>query len=277
MLKKILLFGVLYLLSLFLVFYLFPRPYSKTTSSLPKKILPFPTITPTPTLSWKKHQNERFGHEISYPPDFKIEEWDIDEAAGLKTLPDGYIYHQARFFGESRRLEILIWANKAKAGIPQFLSWYRHEDLDLKKIPKEANFSIDGISAFRFGYPLIHIFFPYQDKVYELVYQTTGQLSDSVYDQMTGSFKFIKEETGPASLIALAKKELSKKSGINESSVTLVKTEEKIWPDSSLGCPEPGMFYIQVLTPGYLIILEAGGKNFRYHTDLKERVTLCEK
>ncbi|MDQ3328852.1 MAG: hypothetical protein M3506_10065, partial [Chloroflexota bacterium] len=24
------------------------------------------------------------------------------------------------------------------------------------------------------------------------------------------------------------------------------------WPDSALGCPEPGMMYQQVITPGYL-------------------------
>ena len=39
----------------------------------------------------------------------------------------------------------------------------------------------------------------------------------------------------------------------------------KTWPDASLGCPEPGMMYAQVLTPGILVVLSYGGELHRYH------------
>lgn len=48
--------------------------------------------------------------------------------------------------------------------------------------------------------------------------------------------------------------------------VTVVSVEFVQWRDSSLGCPQPGMVYAQVITPGYRIVLEAEGILFEYHT-----------
>jgi hypothetical protein len=57
--------------------------------------------------------------------------------------------------------------------------------------------------------------------------------------------------------------------------IRLVTVESKQWRDSSLGCPREGMKYNQVITPGYLIILEAAGKQFEFHTNTREAVVLC--
>ncbi len=46
------------------------------------------------------------------------------------------------------------------------------------------------------------------------------------------------------------------------SEITLVSTEAKDFGDPSLGCPEPGMAYPQVITPGHRVILEADGRRF---------------
>ena len=56
----------------------------------------------------------------------------------------------------------------------------------------------------------------------------------------------------------------------------MLKVEAVEWRDSSLGCPEPGKAYLQVITPGYLFVLEAGGKTYEYHADRGNRVILCE-
>ena len=48
------------------------------------------------------------------------------------------------------------------------------------------------------------------------------------------------------------------------------------WPDANLGCPQPGMMYAQVITPGYKIVFEAGGIDYTYHTDMHGHVVLCE-
>ena len=49
------------------------------------------------------------------------------------------------------------------------------------------------------------------------------------------------------------------------------------WSDASLGCPQEGFMYAQVITPGYLIILEAQGEQYEYHTDQTTNVVLCQE
>ena len=61
------------------------------------------------------------------------------------------------------------------------------------------------------------------------------------------------------------------------SDVTLVSMEATDWSDASLGCPQEGMMYAQVITPGYLMVLEADGQQYTYHTDQNTSVTLCEQ
>jgi len=60
--------------------------------------------------------------------------------------------------------------------------------------------------------------------------------------------------------------DLSKRTGIPVSDIKVVSVEAVQWPDTSVGCPQPGMMYAQVITPGYLIVLEAGGKTYEYHS-----------
>ncbi len=62
---------------------------------------------------------------------------------------------------------------------------------------------------------------------------------------------------------------------IGAAEINVVKVEATDWPDASLGCPKEGVAYIQVITPGYRITLEAGGKQYDYHTDAVKRVLLC--
>lgn len=44
--------------------------------------------------------------------------------------------------------------------------------------------------------------------------------------------------------------------------VTLISLQAHDFNDSSLGCPEPGMAYQQVVTPGHSAIVEAEGRRF---------------
>ena len=49
------------------------------------------------------------------------------------------------------------------------------------------------------------------------------------------------------------------------------------WNDSSLGCPEPGRAYMQVITPGYRVILFANGREYEYHTNRQNMAIRCPK
>jgi hypothetical protein len=79
------------------------------------------------------------------------------------------------------------------------------------------------------------------------------------------------------SAVEAAKKDLSRRLNVRQESIELAgPIEEVTWPDSSLGCPEPGMMYSQVLTPGYRFKLQSGDKLYEYHTG-KGVVKLCER
>jgi hypothetical protein len=86
-------------------------------------------------------------------------------------------------------------------------------------------------------------------------------------------------QTSPATqpLVELAQQALAKEFGIDVAAIRLVQIEEVEWRDSSLGCPKPGMNYLQVITPGYRIILEAQGRSYNYHTDRGKRVVRCDR
>lgn len=72
---------------------------------------------------------------------------------------------------------------------------------------------------------------------------------------------------GPvAGLVAQAVADLAGRLAIAPDAVQVRAVEAVEWPDASLGCPQPGMMYAQVITPGYRIVLEAAGKTYEYHS-----------
>lgn len=46
------------------------------------------------------------------------------------------------------------------------------------------------------------------------------------------------------------------------------------WPDSSLGCPEPGRAYLTVMTPGHKVTLRVGDRIYAVH-ESKNRAAVC--
>lgn len=84
-------------------------------------------------------------------------------------------------------------------------------------------------------------------------------------------------EAMPASIQELTQIHLAGKLGINVDEVKIVRVEETEWRDSSLGCGEKGTAYLTVITPGYIVILEAQGNQYRYHTDLQQHFVQCDR
>jgi hypothetical protein len=62
---------------------------------------------------------------------------------------------------------------------------------------------------------------------------------------------------------------------VAESSVVLTRAERVSWPDSSLGCPEPGRMYSQALVPGFRLVARTAEGELVYHTDLHVQVQTC--
>ena len=82
--------------------------------------------------------------------------------------------------------------------------------------------------------------------------------------------------SGLESLINKANEDLAQRLSISITEIDLVEAKEVVWPDASLGCPQPGMMYAQVLTNGYLIMLEVNGRLYEYHTSRGTEIIFCE-
>lgn len=64
--------------------------------------------------------------------------------------------------------------------------------------------------------------------------------------------------------------------GVSGEEIEVVEVEEVEWPDTSLGCPQPGMVYAQVITPGCRVTLEAAGETYEVHTGGQQMV-VCDE
>jgi hypothetical protein len=63
--------------------------------------------------------------------------------------------------------------------------------------------------------------------------------------------------------------------GVTPAEVTVDRAVAVIWNDGSLGCPEPGLMYTQVLVDGYWVVLRAGGQEFDFRASQSGEVKLC--
>lgn len=80
----------------------------------------------------------------------------------------------------------------------------------------------------------------------------------------------------PPVLIERAKADLAQRLSVSASQINAIEIKEAVWPDTSLGCPQPGIDYAQIPTPGYLVLLEVAGDAFEYHVELHGNTHYCE-
>ncbi len=70
------------------------------------------------------------------------------------------------------------------------------------------------------------------------------------------------------------------RAGVDPADVTVISTESRDWPSGALGCPVMGFMYTDMITPGYRIVLEAGGATYDYRATAMGGggdVRLCER
>jgi len=60
--------------------------------------------------------------------------------------------------------------------------------------------------------------------------------------------------------------DLAEQLGIAHEQIKVSKISRVEWSNSSLGCPSAGQMYAQVITPGFVILLESGDHTWEYHS-----------
>ncbi|MCC6627656.1 MAG: hypothetical protein IT340_09670 [Chloroflexi bacterium] len=70
-----------------------------------------------------------------------------------------------------------------------------------------------------------------------------------------------------AAAVQAAVAEAARLHALEPGRVRVISVTAMEWPDTALGCPQPGRIYAQVITPGWRIHLMAGGQAVAVHTN----------
>jgi hypothetical protein len=80
----------------------------------------------------------------------------------------------------------------------------------------------------------------------------------------------------PAALLERIVADAAAVAKVAPADVVVVSTESVTWNDGSLGCPKPGVSYIQMIIEGYRVIVEAGGQRYDYRAGSSGDPKRCE-
>lgn len=83
----------------------------------------------------------------------------------------------------------------------------------------------------------------------------------------------------PASYIEAAIADAASRAGVGPADVIVVSAQSRDWPSGALGCPVMGFMYTDMITPGYRIVVEAGGQSYDYRAAARGpgEIRLCDK
>jgi hypothetical protein len=89
-----------------------------------------------------------------------------------------------------------------------------------------------------------------------------------------GSAESLSDADRAAALLAIDT--LSAEIGVPKDRILIDTVRAVDWRDSSLGCPKPGMAYLDVITPGHKVTLRADGQIHVVH-EAKNRAFVCSQ
>ena len=97
--------------------------------------------------------------------------------------------------------------------------------------------------------------------------ETTGPATESTAPAFQVNTPSPPDETVPGEIETAARKLLAEELEADEGDFQLASSEGMGWADASLGCPQEGMFYAQVLTSGYKLVFDLAGRSHAVHTN----------
>ncbi len=111
--------------------------------------------------------------------------------------------------------------------------------------------------------------------------EMTGEVSEKA-EEGTKDKPILQDANQPqdalaAEMTTLAVNDLSQQLGVPVDEIEVCDVCTVDWPDSSLGCPEPGMMYAQMVQPGHLIRLSVDGQTYFYHSGGMQTPFMCEE
>lgn len=80
----------------------------------------------------------------------------------------------------------------------------------------------------------------------------------------------------PADITQQILEDLVERTGASLEEIEVVRAQAVTWPNPSLGCPQPGMVYPQVIVEGYWLVLAVDGTEYDYRGSGVGEFILCE-
>lgn len=77
------------------------------------------------------------------------------------------------------------------------------------------------------------------------------------------------------SLADVAIADLVERRSVDAADIVVSEVDEVTWSDSSFGCPQTGMQYLQVITPGIRVVLVVDGVRAFYHGTSAADLAYC--
>lgn len=82
----------------------------------------------------------------------------------------------------------------------------------------------------------------------------------------------------PANLVAATRADLAGRIGSEAAgAAVVVRSEAVTWPNGSLGCPQPGMYYQPIEVEGYHVVFDVDGTQYDYRATVGGNLLACEQ
>lgn len=81
--------------------------------------------------------------------------------------------------------------------------------------------------------------------------------------------------TNDSDLVDAAVADLAARLGVGEGEIEVLRVEDFTWPDASLGCPQEGKAYAQVMVDGSRVLLQNGERVYDYHAGDDGEIFFC--
>jgi len=79
----------------------------------------------------------------------------------------------------------------------------------------------------------------------------------------------------PDDLLTQLVAEAAGAASVGAAAVEVIRAQQVVWSDTSLGCPQPGQMYAEVLTNGYWVVLQAADDVFDYRATINGDFSRC--
>jgi hypothetical protein len=81
----------------------------------------------------------------------------------------------------------------------------------------------------------------------------------------------------PEKVLETLRADLARRTGARPEAMKVVRAEEVVFDDGSLGCGRPGQAYTQATVPGYRVVLSLDGKEYDYRAARQGSFVLCDR